>query len=490
MNKDINVTPDLEPTSNLGPFKFFALTNFPYIEQTFDTLTNYELMCKMAEELNKFIKNNNATNTNVINLYNAFVSLQDYVNQYFDELNVQNEVNTKLDQMASDGTLATIINENIFNELNTNLENLTNKVGNETLPSADSSVSQNINLLNNKIGDETLPNPEESIIANINSLNEDINSIKNALFLGDSFGAGWASGSEPTKDQLYPKMICDKLNYNCYNYCVGGAGFVVTNNTLLQQLNQFKNENPTINPDFIFIHAGYNDFQTESITASQVGTAFNTLINTINDYYPNTTIYLIPITFRNNNWNSKATSMCHYLINNARNYDNIVIIKNAYLIYIGRTADTSDNVHPTLNTEKIFANYIINKIKGGSDYEYCDALHFSNSSLSFDMTFEATDYSIKANVSNFNVLKNINEKASFNLFSLNQEGNSIFTTFNNVPFIPIYRNYAYPPIAYIYCGIAAKKQQFSIYFNTQVNAISNLPTSGIVYALEGNAPTN
>ena len=119
MNKDINVTPKLEPTNNLGPFKFFALTNFPYIEQTFDTLTNYELMCKIADELNKFIKNNNATNENVINLYNAFVSLQDYVNQYFDDLNVQNEINNKLDQMASDGTLDTIINQEIFGQLNT-----------------------------------------------------------------------------------------------------------------------------------------------------------------------------------------------------------------------------------------------------------------------------------------------------------------------------------------------------------------------------------
>lgn len=490
MNKDINVTPDLEPTTQLSAFKFFALTNFPYIEQTFDTLTNYELMCKIAEELNKFIQNNNATNQNVINLYNAFVSLQKYVNDYFDDLNVQNEVNNKLDEMASDGTLTTIINENIFNELNTDLENLTNKVGDETLPNPDSSISQNINLLNTKIGTETLPNPEESVIANINDLNDDINSVKNALFLGDSFGAGWAGGSVPTKDQLYPKMICDKLNYNCYNFCVGGAGFVITNNTLLQQLNQFKSENPTINPDFIFIHAGYNDFQTESITASQVGSAFNTLVNTINEYYPNTTIYLIPITFRNNNWNSKATSMCHYLMDNARNYDNIVIIKNAHLIYIGRTADTTDNVHPTLSTEKMFANYIINKLRGGSDYIYSDALFYSSDSISFDITFEASDYSIKANVSNFNVLKTITEGTILNLFSLNKEGNSIFTSFNNVPFIPIYRNYASPPIAYIYCGIASNKQQFSIYFNTQINAITNIPNSGIVYALQGNAPVN
>ena len=93
-------------------------------------------------------------------------------------------------------------------------------------------------------------------------------------------------------------------------------------------------------------------------------------------------------------------------------------------------------------------------------------------------------------MSGFNVLKTIEAETNFNLFSLNREGNSIFTAFKNVPFIPIYRNYASPPIAYIYCGMAANKQQFSIYFNTKVNAIANIPNSGIVYALQGNAPIN
>ena len=51
-------------------------------------------------------------------LQNLFVELKDYVDHYFDNLDVQEEINNKLDEMALDGTLERIINEEIFSELN------------------------------------------------------------------------------------------------------------------------------------------------------------------------------------------------------------------------------------------------------------------------------------------------------------------------------------------------------------------------------------
>lgn len=290
MNKDINVTPDLEPTTNLGPFKFFALTNFPYIEQTFDTLTNYELMCKIAEQLNKFIQNNNATNENVINLYNAFVSLQKYVNDYFDDLNVQNEVNTKLDQMASDGTLETIINENIFNELNTNLENLTNKVGSETLPSPDSSVSQNINILNNKIGDEELPNPEESVIANINSLNEEIesNELTELIIFGDSW-------SDPTvANVVYPNIIANQLKLNLTNYAKSGANIIGSRTIDFDnQIELFNTSGINKNKvKYILMLGGINDFRSDT-TASNLRIKITQLEQQLQTMCPNAKILYV-----------------------------------------------------------------------------------------------------------------------------------------------------------------------------------------------------
>lgn len=95
-----------------------TLTNFPFIEDDFDALTNYELLCKVVEYLNKIAANDNVQNENITALANAFNDLKDYVDNYLDHLDIQEDVNNKLDEMVEDGTLAEIINQEIFTELN------------------------------------------------------------------------------------------------------------------------------------------------------------------------------------------------------------------------------------------------------------------------------------------------------------------------------------------------------------------------------------
>ena len=89
----------------LCPFKWFILENFPFIEYDFDALTNWQLFCKIGKEINKIRESENILGSQVENLTNAFISLQDYINNYFDNLDVQEEINNKLDEMAEDGTL-------------------------------------------------------------------------------------------------------------------------------------------------------------------------------------------------------------------------------------------------------------------------------------------------------------------------------------------------------------------------------------------------
>lgn len=96
---------------NLCPFKWFVLQNFPFIEADFDAITNYQLYCKVVEYLNKVIEDTNKIGNQVENLTNAFIELQNYVNDYFENLDVQEEIDNKLDTMAQDGTLQNIISE-------------------------------------------------------------------------------------------------------------------------------------------------------------------------------------------------------------------------------------------------------------------------------------------------------------------------------------------------------------------------------------------
>ena len=86
-----------------------VLQNFPFIEEDFDALTTYQLISKVVEYLNKVIRSQNILVDNVNNLSTAFQQLHDYVENYFENLDVQEEINNKLDQMAEDGTLQEII---------------------------------------------------------------------------------------------------------------------------------------------------------------------------------------------------------------------------------------------------------------------------------------------------------------------------------------------------------------------------------------------
>ena len=117
--------------NKLTPFKFFCLTNFPFIEEDFDALTYYELLCKVVGYLNKVIDTTNAVGIQTEELTNAFNELKSYVDNYFTNLDVQEEINKKLDEMAQDGTLAKIINEEIFNVLNTKINNIEKQLTDE-----------------------------------------------------------------------------------------------------------------------------------------------------------------------------------------------------------------------------------------------------------------------------------------------------------------------------------------------------------------------
>ena len=101
----------------LPPFKWFVLQNFPFIEADFDAITYYQLLCKIVEYLNKVIDENNTIGEQTERLTEALNELQEYVNNYFDDLDVQEEIDNKLDEMAESGELAEIVEKFLKNDL-------------------------------------------------------------------------------------------------------------------------------------------------------------------------------------------------------------------------------------------------------------------------------------------------------------------------------------------------------------------------------------
>ena len=82
------------------PFRFWCQKVLPLVYD--DSLSYYELLCKVVDYLNKNMED-------VKTLGDSYDQLIDYVNNYFDSLNVQEEVNNTLDIMAQDGTLSGLI---------------------------------------------------------------------------------------------------------------------------------------------------------------------------------------------------------------------------------------------------------------------------------------------------------------------------------------------------------------------------------------------
>ena len=66
---------------------------------------------RMYAKVNELVKSVNDQNETIIEYINKFNELHDYVYNYFDNLDVQEEINNKLDEMAEAGTLAEIMAE-------------------------------------------------------------------------------------------------------------------------------------------------------------------------------------------------------------------------------------------------------------------------------------------------------------------------------------------------------------------------------------------
>ena len=122
---------DLINVQNLRPFPRFFYT-IGILPTSFKVSLTYE---EQMLELIRFLKEELIPNLNqntlaTKELQDKFVELVNYVDHYFDTLDIQSEVNTKLDEMAASGDLAEIINQEIFGELNDQVTANTNNINN------------------------------------------------------------------------------------------------------------------------------------------------------------------------------------------------------------------------------------------------------------------------------------------------------------------------------------------------------------------------
>ena len=145
------VTPiNIEGYNGLSPFKFWCQKVLPLVYD--NSLSYYELLCKVVDYLNKVIEDlkttednietiTDTTNDNIEAVIEAYEELQGYVNAYFENLDVQEEIDAKLDQMAESGALSNLLAPLIPNLVTTWLTANVNPVGSAVVVDASLTIA-------------------------------------------------------------------------------------------------------------------------------------------------------------------------------------------------------------------------------------------------------------------------------------------------------------------------------------------------------------
>ena len=87
-----------KPYKPLTPFGLFVRHNFPFVEATYEARDNYDLLCKVYKQLMTVEYDQGIAQENINTLY-----------EFLNTLELQDEVNNKLDEMAESGQLQEIM---------------------------------------------------------------------------------------------------------------------------------------------------------------------------------------------------------------------------------------------------------------------------------------------------------------------------------------------------------------------------------------------
>lgn len=328
----------------IGMIPTSYLVSMTYEEQLL-WLCNY-----LEKEVIPALNNNAEALKEVQDLY---VELKKYVDDYFSNLDVQEEINNKLDEMATDGTLDRIINQEIFGDLQKDVSNLKERMTN--VEQNESSLSENVNQL-------LLGQIDEEIV-----------------MIGDSYLAGQSLSSPSTQNFGY--LLMQKLGMNSSNFHIwaeGGSSFVITGNqghtwqTLIAS-NLETLSDPSKVTKVIFA-GGYNDVNAS--TAAQIETAMSGAITVAKSSFPNAKIYIALIanngatTTEGANARNTLKNRVYNVYSKCTNFGAIFMDKGQLPLQDYSLFETSPvKVHPNENGHIELANYFFEALKFGTiDY--------------------------------------------------------------------------------------------------------------------------
>ena len=123
---------NLNPVKNLRPFTKFCMTIGAIPSSYLISMTYEEQLLWLCDYIQNTViptVNNNAGC--ITELQNLYIELKNYCDNYFTNLDVQEEINNKLDNLVTDGTLTNLIANYVnpyISEQNSKIITIENKV--------------------------------------------------------------------------------------------------------------------------------------------------------------------------------------------------------------------------------------------------------------------------------------------------------------------------------------------------------------------------
>ncbi len=338
----INNEPTIQPRTVTGIFTNYIAKVLPL---AFDeSMSYYECLCALLKYINDtIVPDINNTNEGLGELQEFYEELQSYVNNYFDNLDVQVEINNKLDDMAESGELADVL-EPIIDEYT-------------TIPE----LTQRVEAL------ENAPQTEMVVI-------------------GDSFSS---RAYLTTPNKLWWEIVAENLGLTAHNYADPGSGFLVqgdtSHKTFSEQITQSYNDTSfdKDNVKYVFIYGGTNDLRYSNDTEkNNWRTAYNTTFSNARTCYPKSKIIYLGSSliwsFYNKNMVDSETISELWVDNEIKQSDafktyNIISVDmTCFMLGVDRYFTDGVAGHPNGRAHIDLANTILNGlITGTGTFNHC-----------------------------------------------------------------------------------------------------------------------
>nr|DAI65245.1 MAG TPA: hydrolase [Caudoviricetes sp.] len=402
----------------IKPSGLFTNYIFKAIPLAFDeSMSYYETLCGILDYLK------NTVTPTVNNNAELLKQLEDYVVHYFDNLDVQQEINNKLDEMAESGELQEIIiqylNVNAILAFNTvaDLQKATNLIdgsfvktygtdtykdglGNfykiRTLTNTDIVDNINIIALTNfptLIAEKILDKNFNDLKSSVNNINAKLNNFidttnsnfndvklssypanffkdKNLVVFGDSFSQEDIPNSE---NAHWVNNVISATKMNKFNFAVAGAGFARTGvtfdlqlNDAISQMSQSQKDNTAV----VIVYGGYNDI-SNNMSDDLITSNCNTLIHNINNTFKNAKIILAPFNWGYNELSNEINLRISVLINRMSRFCSDIpctLLKLARYWNLGIKSYFRNSVHPSTDGYDHISSFFLNAIYGGSEH--------------------------------------------------------------------------------------------------------------------------